>query len=98
MLYLDVVAMFWGVAERRRQHIVGCNTCVLAPPLTRTLSPSGRARYGPRPLSLLPQLPLHVTPASQVSATSDKPLALGHRDPPKISCSDSTSKWTGRRR
>lgn len=60
--------------------------------------PSGRARYGPRPLSLLPQLPLHVTPASQVSATSDKPLALGHRDPPKISCSDSTSKWTGRRR
>ena len=66
--------------------------------------PSGRARYGPRPLSLLPQLPLHVTPASQVSATSDKPLALGHRDPPKISCSDppkincsdSTSKWTGR--
>ena len=42
--------------------------------------PSGRARYGPRPLSLLPQLSLHVTPASQVSATSDKPLALGHRD------------------
>ena len=42
--------------------------------------PSGRARYGPRPLSLLPQPPLHVTPASQVSATSDKPLALGHWD------------------
>ena len=57
------------------------NTCVLAPPSYAQPLPSGRARYGPRPLSLLPQLPLHVTPASQVSATSDKPLALGHRDP-----------------
>ena len=69
---------------------MGCNTFVLAPPLTRTLSPPplrrspaggrARARHGPRPLSLHPQPPLHVTPASQVSATSDKPLALGHRD------------------
>ena len=57
-----------------------CNTCVLAPPSYAHPLPSGRARYGPRPLSLLPQPPLHVTPASQVSATSDKPLALGHRD------------------
>ena len=63
---------------------MGCNTCVLTssshPPSYAHPLPSGRARYGPRPLSLLPQLPLHVTPASQVSATSDKPLALGHRD------------------
>ena len=57
-----------------------CNTCGSRPPSYAHPLPSGRARYGPRPLSLLPQLSLHVTPASQVSATSDKPLALGHRD------------------
>ena len=76
--------MPWGGASRRG----GDNTSITRdvtigmcsrPPSYAHPLPSGRARYGPRPLSLLPQLSLHVTPASQVSATSDKPLALGHR-------------------
>ena len=48
-----------------------CNTCVLAPPSYTHPLPSGRARYGPRPLSLLPQPPLHVTRHAGIAGLSN---------------------------